>query len=911
MLEIKNITKIYKTKDAKDVHALDDISLTLGDKGMIFLLGKSGSGKSTLLNIIGGLDSYDNGEIIINGKSSKEFKEGDFDAYRNTYLGFIFQEYNILPEFTVAKNIALSLELQGKKATPEIIENLLREVDLEGLSKRKPAELSGGQKQRIAIARALIKNPDIILADEPTGALDSKTGKQVFEVLKRLSQDKLVIVVSHDRESAETFADRIIELKDGKVISDTSKHYVATKSTGDNLNTISSDLIQIKDAKKLSPDDWQKIGKQMQHSDDEVFIISNRDLNAQIKKIACVSNAGKREVFKDTQNSDIIENASKREFKLIKGKFRLRDSVKMGASGLKYKKVRLFFTIFLSAIALAFFGLSNTLGSFSEKSCTYENVKNSASKVFSIDGAYGYYDENNDYYQSSINLTNEDFEYLSNKYNATMIKRFDTNIDLNFSEVPFPLNSYSEGAYIATDNLKNYYQFTTADSRWPKDDTECVITDVLLKMYQLYGYQSDSGRVSIKTEKGIIGKTLNFSSERDITVVGVLKTDFDFQKYEKVLKHDDDETSEMETEFEAIINSNIYYSAIVCEGAENLFATHNRNDLYLYIVNSTNNNKKIINSALNKTPYSTNLDSEIIKVKSGAYTDSDIIISFDTFANMRYERSYSGDYRLIIDGLYQRNLTYDELKEIIKNYYDSRNSGFTVVCESGMINHNVAGLYVPKLAEGEESSSLDSHYTYLFPTKIPKTVEKYFATYTQFTVLNTHHLKSMIMDNYYNKKVGTTYAVTSQYSYFIDNYGTLITTLTKILLYASIVFALFSALLLMTFIATSISYKKNEIGILRALGAKGRDVYGIFLSESMIISLINFAVALLLTIAGVIGLNVYFASLFAMDVSIMSFGSQQIVLMLGISILVAVIATFVPVYKVAKMKPIDAITGRK
>ena len=220
MLEIKNLTKTYKPKKGVPVKALDGVSLKFPDKGMVFLLGKSGSGKSTLLNLLGGLDTYDGGEIIIKGVSSKTFKQKHFDSYRNTYIGFIFQEYNVLEEFSVGANIALSIELQGRKATDEEINSILRDVDLDGYGKRQPNELSGGQKQRVAIARALVKNPKIIMADEPTGALDSATGRQILDTLKKLSADKLVIIVSHDRDFAEKYADRIIELSDGRVIND-------------------------------------------------------------------------------------------------------------------------------------------------------------------------------------------------------------------------------------------------------------------------------------------------------------------------------------------------------------------------------------------------------------------------------------------------------------------------------------------------------------------------------------------------------------------------------------------------------------------------------------------------------------------------------------------------------------------
>ena len=246
MLEIKDLTKVYKTKGGVETRALDGVSLKFEERGMVFLLGKSGSGKSTLLNLCGGLDTPDSGEIIIKGRSSKDFSQADFDSYRNTFVGFVFQEYNILNEFTVEDNIALALELQGKNKDKARVHEILEQVEMTNFAKRKPNTLSGGQKQRIAIARALVKNPEIIMADEPTGALDSNTGKQVFDTLKKLSQDKLVLVVSHDREFAEIYGDRIIELKDGHVISDVMKTKIAAVAASENLTYIGEDTLSVK-----------------------------------------------------------------------------------------------------------------------------------------------------------------------------------------------------------------------------------------------------------------------------------------------------------------------------------------------------------------------------------------------------------------------------------------------------------------------------------------------------------------------------------------------------------------------------------------------------------------------------------------------------------------------------------------
>ena len=214
MIEAKNLTKTYIASSGIAVNGVEGVSLAFPSMGMVFLLGKSGSGKSTLLHLLGGLDSPSSGELIVDGRSSVSFAPRDYDYYRNTYVGFVFQEVNLIDDLNVYENVALALELQGKKAERSEIMKALERVELIGLADRKTSELSGGQKQRVAIARALVKNPQVILADEPTGALDSETGRVVFSLLKELSKEKLVIVASHDKESAERFGDRIIELCD-------------------------------------------------------------------------------------------------------------------------------------------------------------------------------------------------------------------------------------------------------------------------------------------------------------------------------------------------------------------------------------------------------------------------------------------------------------------------------------------------------------------------------------------------------------------------------------------------------------------------------------------------------------------------------------------------------------------------
>ena len=221
MLQLKDIIKKYKTGDT-EVEALKGVSLTFRNSEFVSILGQSGCGKTTLLNIIGGLDQYTSGDLIINGKSTKQFKDRDWDAYRNHSIGFVFQSYNLIPHQTVLSNVELALTLSGvsKNERRKRAMDVLTKVGLGDQIHKKPNQMSGGQMQRVAIARALINDPDILLADEPTGALDSATSVQIMELLKEISKDRLIIMVTHNPELAEQYSSRIIKLLDGKVIDD-------------------------------------------------------------------------------------------------------------------------------------------------------------------------------------------------------------------------------------------------------------------------------------------------------------------------------------------------------------------------------------------------------------------------------------------------------------------------------------------------------------------------------------------------------------------------------------------------------------------------------------------------------------------------------------------------------------------
>ena len=238
MLELKKIIKDYPAGNGT-VHALKGIDLNFRESEFVSILGPSGCGKTTMLNIIGGLDKYSDGDLFINGKSTKDFNDRDWDTYRNHSVGFVFQSYNLIPHQSVLQNVELALTLSGvsKAERKRRAKEALERVGLGNQLNKKPGEMSGGQMQRVAIARAIVNNPDIILADEPTGALDTETSVQVMEILKEISKDRLVIMVTHNPDLAERYSTRIIRMLDGELLSDSaplSDDEIAEEKTKEN-----------------------------------------------------------------------------------------------------------------------------------------------------------------------------------------------------------------------------------------------------------------------------------------------------------------------------------------------------------------------------------------------------------------------------------------------------------------------------------------------------------------------------------------------------------------------------------------------------------------------------------------------------------------------------------------------------
>ena len=903
MLETKNLTKVYKPKKGVPVVALDKVSLKFPEKGMVFLLGKSGSGKSTLLNLLGGLDKYDSGEIIIKGQTSKSFSQKYFDSYRNTYVGFIFQEYNLLNEFSVGANIALAIELQGRKATDKEVNDILQEVDLQGFGNRKPNELSGGQKQRVAIARALIKNPQIIMADEPTGALDSNTGKQIFDTLKKLSQQKLVIIVSHDREFAELYADRIIELSDGKVISDVELDSTSTEKQSNEIS-YTGNVIKLPKAYHITEADRKAINDYIQSlSESEV------SLEVETKSVKAVR-------FSNTDESK-IKYTDTSAFKLIKSKLPLKNAFKIGCSSLKYKKFRLVVTIFLSVISFMLFGFADIFASYDHVNTCTNSIVDTEIGYLSVAKSQQVGDEGFEYWRDGLPVSDKDIKEIEKETGVKMQGvyvpvgadlRFDYLVDQSkIRDEDSHFNIYDttfSGFSAVSDEILKEMDYKLLNGTLPQNTNEIAISEYIFEIFKKGGYLNTNSESEknefqdIKSYSDILGKTIMLNNI-DYTVTAVIDTGLDMERYAELTEaaeHKDEADMLVDYILFSEFNFSSQYSyaglAMLSESAYNSLVDagqpkYSPNNGYIYFYSDTHYIYADYVTTLS------NVKEEIIWLdgEKTELRDNEIILISDCIDTSQLETVE--EQINYADFLTDRKLNGE-------GYFDDSNEGFDLdfqivgIIDSAKAKSNLTGTAV--IPDG------------LFKRLVGNTDDIY-----AFAVGAMPKAKSDIknaVDFCYNYSDDKRFTINNSVTYELDIINEALNMLSDVFVYIGLGFALFAAIMLSNFIAISITHKKQEIGILRAIGSRSLDVFKIFFAESFVIAMINFVITSVGV--GVITaiVNGVIRNEIGLLVTILNFGIRQVALLCVISVLVAFIASFIPVKKIASKKPIDAINNR-
>ena len=933
MLETKNLCKTYTPKMGVPVLAIDHISLRFPEKGMVFLLGKSGSGKSTMLNLLGGLDQYDEGEIIIKGISSKDFTQQRFDSYRNTYVGFIFQEYNVLEEFTVGANIALALELQGKTASDEELNRILKLVDLEGFGDRKPNELSGGQKQRVAIARALVKNPEIIMADEPTGALDSNTGRQVFDTLKKLSADKLVIVVSHDREYAEQYADRIIELADGKVIRDVEAKQDYEPETEKNLIFRSASI-------EIPPD---------YHLTEEDRIQINAYLDS-LRTGATFTLPSKSNRFQETDTASIpVQDGS--DFNLIQSKLPMKSAFKIGCSSLKHKQFRLIMTILLSVTAFTLFALVDTFSSYDHiRACTdslidsdanyisvNKSVRRGRSALTSWWSTYGQKISEPEMEQlrkdTGIPVTGL---FIPHDANLRFDAQYDMNYEFSKGDFQVSLTHFCGFAEITQESLEQMHFKLVAGKLPDGKKNEIAVSTAICDTFVRAGFRPLAPANSKATPKlqkitspvEMVGKVIRLM-DTDYTISAVIDTGFDLSRYDSLREEVALNSAAgslinqmLSTELSVATNYSFTGCAMVGPGkvqemiaAEPSVFEPTEEANYTLSLESENGWGGCYSqyfTTLGKIPAS-----EIIWLgeQKKELADDEVIICLQNleYSYGRGEQPYAADISGYLSGKTEPDA--EKLKTMLdemrgngkwKIYFGFTEDGDYSHYQHEELNAKIVGVVNPTGQYGSTLVIPDR-----FMEKLVSDTDGVYDSAVGPIPADRAGIEQFVRFCYREgDDITQRYEINHAVTYELDTVNMALKAIARVFLWIGVFFAVFAALLLANFITTSIHYKRQEIGILRAIGSRSADVFRIFFSESFVIAMINFVISVILCGAGVAVINFVVRTQLGVLITILHFGIRQVVLLAVLSVLIAAAASFLPVRRIAAKRPIDAIRDR-
>lgn len=835
MIEFRNVKKVYTAKNGSVTTALNNVNLKMSDTGMVFLVGKSGSGKSTFLNLLGGLDQLTSGEILVHGKNIGSFNKEQYDSYRNTSIGFVFQEFNLLESYNVYENIELVSKLQNRSVERREIDKILEQLGIHGLGNRKMNELSGGQKQRVAIARALIKGSQILLADEPTGNLDRASSEQIFTILKEISQKQLVLVVSHDMESAERYGNRIIEIEDGMVISDSNP----------------------------------------------VLSIKNKP------------------------------------FFLKKAKLPLFYILKMIMKSFKTKPMKLFMTLFLTAISLVFMGFTINSLLFDRTMLVVNTMRDNDNYIydvqktkFDLDGA-----------QNNYVLEEEDLFKIEKIVNAKinpMYTLYDNGESLNFTFG----NLEEKGDY-----YKNLWQFSFVEikdpkilgkliGREPQKENEIVVHKYFADYVMKTGIMTTNGELYFPKsyEEFVSAKEKLKLGVNEVVLVGII--DDDNHLFEQAKKEGYFVSDALESYFSQ--NYVLKASYIYVKG-------------FTEYVHLRSEKEAVLNYTFIETNYSGHRSETIentIKdlrqnisciTTSGVTTKSflnknEIILSLDDLKKI--DKNFDSKFNAYLKT--KGNVIYEEaLKQYIPLYLNEQSTNLVLLLNLYIPNEekeSIRDVDVTIMGITLEKNSYISHQYVEEYSPVMKRI--YAVRIFDKNVRNlSRALKNLKYREFNPPDLGQT-GIFYNYTVSIDTQNSLTQVMSIYhylyiyILIISLVFVLFTFLLFSNFIALSISYCKKEIGILRALGTRNIDVIKIFGYESLGIAIVSWILSMF---GWIVLCHLLNQSLFGT----MYYTLHGIVLHPFVPIFlfiytigIALFITIVSIKRITRIKPIEAILNK-
>lgn len=994
MLELRNVRKIYTTKIG-NVNALDDVSLTFPEKGLVFITGKSGSGKTTMLNVVGGLDGFDEGEIIIDGKSFSDLTAKDYDSYRNTFIGVVFQEYNLLPEYTVEKNIKIATELQGVVVDENELDRLMDLVGIKEFKTRLPSELSGGQMQRVAIARALIKNPHIILADEPTGALDSVTGIQVIETLKNLSKEKLVIIVSHDLELAEKYADRIITLRDGKIIDDVEVSDVTVEG-----NIYDGKVLRVKAGANLT----------LEEKDLVVDAVKSRRPIEVIDTITVREKSPTKPLVNTDKDNKGIE--------LINSKMKFKSAAELGVKSLKVKPFRLIITILLAVIAFGLFGVFDSIAAYDEQKILYYNLKDSGFNSIVVEAEYTNSDgDGRDVKLSQAELdklnkeTNYNFKGItyindiddtrsnsSGEYTIAEIANYKTKVRQSYyskrvngiiefedKNLTTKIEKNADGKDVEVKYItENGFNFKILHGEYPSsfnDDGSVRKEDVinvgiskhLAESILVFTGSEKYGDVKLNRIQDLVGAPLTLKSTTYI-ITCIIDCGEIPERYNPLKGADelDNEYGALAKEYKSFLGSSAYLNLFMDAGVfdynESLFNrvksyyapeaatsfkvesiptpfTISKSISQWFAVEDIPTNNYLTfdhveeKDSNGKTIYN-NVPIKEDEVLINAHhliplfaTEYGVIGPDDEINGIKIHNLLQNYRNVIMDELNPngKKYTFEDKREamnaFIKIMEDFKGQGSTgnllgqnitgknvqltqIFSKSGLTKVNnlkVVGVYF----NIEKNDAKPANWIFALRKADLSKVGVYDGQGSYIRAISPVNINSnsrQLLAEMMTKDTGLklTWYKNSIISSLTDE-AFKIKEMFEIFIYVDIVLAFFAVFMLSNYISTSIIQKRQTIGILRALGSNGRDIFRMFIIESLVIAVLSGIFAIVFGLVGCHLVNFYINTYMSINVNFAIFELRQGVLIFMSTVITSLVASLIPIIRTCKRKPVELI----
>lgn len=860
MLRLKNISKTYSTKDGVTHRALNNISLDFESKGLVFILGKSGSGKSTLLNIIGGLDSFDRGEIYLYNKKFSKFKSMDYDFYRNTFTGFVFQEFNLINELTIEENVTLSLDLQSKK-DKDRINKIFDDLEISELKNRRVFELSGGQKQRVAIARALVKNPSIILADEPTGSLDTNTTKEIIDLLVKLSKERLVIVITHNRDLAEQYGDRVIELKDGEVLKDLS---LESGEYEEHASLIASSILKVPSGVKIRKEDVDKLNEVLSNERIDHYISFETDQNkvkSMFPHLKEAINYSKEEKEKFKQYS--YKNEEDKEVKLIKSKLPFKRGLKFGFSNLKIKIPKLVFTVILATLAVTISGVVDNFANYDEYKAIANAIKKDKMDFVKIESAYSAYIDNgigivsgSKYY-----LKEKDIEKINEINNGKTPLIYEEEIGISNYVLDWtyvPMNSIS--GFIEADNINNYGLDFLIESNTNYGHYGVIVSELIAREISISSGLSDP--------KDVIDYPIIFD-KLEFNIAGIYKC------------HELDKYDILRT---GALNSSISseYQDLFYNSWSFVYVDEGFVDLYKSRIKESKEFELTFNSGSNVY---FNFSHLILK------EDDSSLITLNNSAGVYVAQG-------LLDN-YMESLECDSYDEVVEKI-NSNEINFSITLDES-ICYISNSTFIKGYIESERDTNKVILEEDLFDVVKDFTLN---ATGALINVKNMSNAKVFnLVKNIYSNGFIVNEAFVDDYSVLVEIFVLLESLLSGI---NNVIFVL-AIILLFSFMLGSIKNNVKQIGILRAIGANVIDIIKIYVIEALIIGSISLVSSLFIYGVGGFLIN----NLIPGYLSVFTFGFSTVMKMVLSTLIVVGLSLIIPIIKITRMHPVDAIRSEK